>query len=733
MTLLSSFGKRGAIFGLNTIPIDVEDIKQSSKYFDVTEFTPVFTAGKNSVSFNGSQLLAAKSEIKIECLDSNYNSLYIEIPDISAHYSDMAKFTVSVSIFADTKSGPGLFILVGTLSDGRTVRWKANITINNSLPNQSRVRFYNTPTLEVNPLLYPVIQSNTGSLLTTTSSFITSPITDVVTGTPISPAINTRVTATPFANVDYRITIKAGTNYFGSQMEGKNVILNVKKTHVLGTVQKTNITRSVKIQKVMDNTTLQLAQPFWCFVEKAIVNNVWMQGNFVCNIYDATIEIDYAHTSYTTQSNAYETSPTSSLVMKSYADVLYRNIKTFSGAVFRQKLYARSEIYPGEFEIISDTIIGSKEHLTDPITVNKSYSSMGIFINQDQIAQYWFTSSNALQLSQSGYPFLNSMYITAPNYTEANGNNYVIAKATSFKLTNDAKYYPYKKTDFDSLSGTGYTSNFIDLKQDTLYALSTNLVIQKNTTDAKVSFYLSSSISSVNTEKNFKNQHGILLGEIVVSDNTTWKLFDGIQTMFFTPNNDYYGTLVIVPYHCNVVLANLSLQNYGDYGFSTDTGRIRIPFPINVGNEKFAIKAELYDINSNLVYSNLQTTQLFDPGGLSLYGSNILGTTGMGLPSELPVLTIDGNLYLPNVSTCVGSNTNRILGINLTNGAICATNIVSLRMISSPSTNTYKDYIELNTVNPTLNGRSLIVHYSGSVSEGKRIVILANGTKTIYS
>ena len=74
--LLSSFGKKGVSLGLYTQKVDIEDTVYLSKYFVISEFNPIFTGGKNPVSFNGSVLLKPGSEIKVECLDSNNNSLY---------------------------------------------------------------------------------------------------------------------------------------------------------------------------------------------------------------------------------------------------------------------------------------------------------------------------------------------------------------------------------------------------------------------------------------------------------------------------------------------------------------------------------------------------------------------------------------------------------------------------------------------------------------------------------
>ena len=171
--LLSAFGKRGdtsftttgVAQGLADIKVDIEDTAHLSKYFRVVEFEPVFTAGKNCISFNGSDFLQDGSEIEVEVLDGDGNSLYLSAPDRRANYVDIANFTVAISVFKETVSGAGKVILVGTTTKGEIVRWTGNITINTTYQNVSRVRFYNAPFMEARPLLYPVIQNTTGSSL----------------------------------------------------------------------------------------------------------------------------------------------------------------------------------------------------------------------------------------------------------------------------------------------------------------------------------------------------------------------------------------------------------------------------------------------------------------------------------------------------------------------------------------------------------------------------------------
>ena len=76
---------------------------------------------------------------------------------------------------------------------------------------------------------------------------------------------------------------------------------------------------------------------------------------------------------------------------------------------------------------------------------------------------------------------------------------------------------------------------------------------------------------------------------------------------------------MIVPRKCTAIMSKLSIKPYGDYGFSPDILITKIPFPVKTKNESFELKSELFDINSNLIYSDLRSVNTFDTYGESLY------------------------------------------------------------------------------------------------------------------
>lgn len=753
--LLSSFGKKGVDLGLDTAKVDIEDTSFLSKYFSIAEFNPVLTGGRNPIAFNGSSLLKEGSEIQVECIDSNGNSLFIERPKSSTQFSDVAKFILSINVYNETYNGTGKLILVGTSAKNEVVRWTADITIDKTVQNASKVRFYNKPSLEVRPLLYPVTDSNIGSALTyqftftgSFSAFAANPKRDT----------NRRTINPKKTDVDYRVVLNANpgdiipqlypTKSFNTQMEGQPIVITARNIQYPFSYidRQTDVTASLKVKKVIDSKTLELSDAFFYpFGANQIVTNI----NF------GTFTASYKWVAYNTASDSYQKyvpiSGSVIFIKESYAEILYRNIRPFSGFIARHKLYRKSLVYPGDFQLIVDEPLGALELLVDPVTSNKTYAQIGAFYNQLHINRYWFvgTGSTNMALSHSVTPFINSMRIAAPNGTFPDGTTYIISKNDSPGVANNAIYYPYDSSSFNDQTGSSYNSNFVNLKAGALYVLSMNMIMEKpkEATDSKVSFYFTSSIDSITREKDFISPFGLKMGEVFTKEETTLKTFKDKQMLFFTPTNDYYGTLVIVPNNCNVTLSDLSLKVYGDYGFSPDILFSKIPFRINIPNEGFIIKAELFDVNSTLVYSDLQTIQSFDPGGESLFvfipNSNVDPTKVQFISGSL---TISQSLFLPNIPQCPSVDT-RILSWRVpthtpplsSEGQVCYTNVDQLKIATAGAgTSIVGDYLTLGTVAFSGSGlveslaTALSIKYDGATNKGRKIIVNTAGSKSMF-
>jgi hypothetical protein len=422
-------------------------------------------------------------------------------------------------------------------------------------------------------------------------------------------------------------------------------------------------TQSYVISKIIDKKTFNIIDPYYYSDG---------QGNqVVTNINDATVTITYPYISYNTTTSSYlQSNINGNLITmyQSYADVVYRNIRTFSGFLARHRVYRKSLLSNADFSIIADEPLFVNEILRDNLTQNKFYELLGKFYNQNHIDRYWFTSSANIKLVHTPMDSIDSLQISSSTYNSLIGDDYMIVKNDSGPVGRNATYVPFQLDQFLLTSGSSYDSNFMELKANVQYIFQASSIIvkDKEELEAKVDFYFTSSVSAASQDSNFTSKHGIKLATLLANQSVTRRVFEKV-IFFYTPPTDLYGTLVIVPHKCQPLLKDLSFRVYGDAGFSPDVFISRLPWPVSTPNETFQIKAELFDINNNLVYSDLQTVQNFDASGSSLipyipYGSVEPGTLDLYVSGNLFVsksafieegnLTIEqGGIYVPNIGS----------------------------------------------------------------------------------
>jgi hypothetical protein len=653
LNLLSSFGKRGVSYGLLTKKADVIDTDYLSKYFVVSDFDPKFTAGKNTISINGSGYLSPGTEMIVECIDSQNHNLYIEMArtsDVSAQtyaYRESTSYVFSIHVYDDIFDGIGKLIIYGTLSDGRSVKWVKNINIDKSLRNTSKIRFYQRPILEVGSVLVPVLSTDTASELIVSKQFSGS-----IHGLAVSPSKDTNLSLVNRRNLDvnYRLVIDLPTisgvtpevDACNTQMIGSTVdiiIDKIQQPFSSTEIRPAQQSSSFLIGDVYNNKTLMVADPYYYTDNK---NN-----NVVTNIVSASLLLSYPFVTYNDTTSSYLTTTIDgvvSVVQQSYADITYRNIRTFSGYLARHKIYRKSLLSNADFEIIADEPLFINEVLADSLTQNKFYDKLGVFYNENHIERYWFTSSANLTLVHTPDQFVNSMFISSSNPNALIGDDYLMVKNDSVPINRNAVYIPYNSTEFLATSGSAYDSNFMAFKANVQYIVEISAMIVKDelVTNSGLELYLTSSLAAAVKETSFTEKHGIRLATVdALSEGINKNIVK--QIYFFTPSSDLYGTLIVVPYRCQAYIKNISVRVYGDDGFSPDVFTTRIPWSISVAGESFEIKAELFDINHKLVYSDLRVLQNFDASGSSLIpyipgtGGFIPGTNDFFISGSLAV------------------------------------------------------------------------------------------------
>ena len=597
--------KTGQILGLSSQTVNIEDKTYLSEYFNLTEFSPEFFVGKNALVINGSDKLKIGAEILTEAFDGNGVPLFIEKAISVDPLTNKRIIVLSIYVYEQNSIGSGKIILVSTTTDNKTVRWIANININVNKVTDSKIRFYNQPLIEVEPILsYAVSSSVENNPKTVTGSFLS---------TAVQPKADFDIQKFGYRKnlVDYRIIDNSAN--FSSSLKNFQVQLYVNKIRDYASLNEisVNTTSSFLIKDVLNTTTLILDTPFTYNNKVATITS----GNYKIVYNDITYNSNlFLSSSYLQESLGL--SGAKQYKKFSYANIIYKNINTFTGKPAKHKVYRKSLRTLGDFESVIDETFGDTEILKDPVTPNKAFERLGVFFSQFHINNFWFTSSNDLNLKYDNQTFVDGLKISGSNL---NGT-YAIVKANTSFTNRNVSYLPYDANQQSEQSGSNYDSNFLTFYKDTDYIFSfrTSVVEKDSSAISKLKFYITSSLPSVSKNLGYDSNRGVLIAEFVYSGSTTGKYFDQKQNFEFKFPEDLYGTLVVYPENVKqIIVSDLSIKVSELYGYTGNAYYVKVPFPINVANEVFEIKSELYDVNSNLSYTNLRTVQVFDPSGSS--------------------------------------------------------------------------------------------------------------------
>ncbi len=408
--------KTGQILGLSSRTVNIEDKTYLSEYFNLTEFSPEFSVGKNALVINGSDKLKIGAEIFTEAFDGNGVPLFIEKAISTDQLTNKRIIVLSIYVYEQNSIGSGKIMLVSTTVDDKTIRWSANININVNKVTDSKIRFYNQPLIEVEPILsYAVSSSTENNPKIATGSFLS---------TPIQPKADFDIQKFGYRKnlVDYRI-IDANAN-FSSSLRNFQVELYINKIKDYASFNEINIntTSSFLIKDVLNTTTLILDAPFTYNNKVATITS----GNYKIVYNDITYNSNlFLSSSYLQESLGL--SGVKQYKKFSYAKIIYKNINTFTGKPSKHKVYRKSLRTLGDFESVIDETFGDTEILRDPVTPNKAFERLGSFFSQFHINNFWFTSSNDLNLKYDNQTFIDGLKISGSNLNVT----YAIVKANT--------------------------------------------------------------------------------------------------------------------------------------------------------------------------------------------------------------------------------------------------------------------------------------------------------------
>jgi len=358
--------KKSPLQRLSTFQTLVVDTNPNSTYFKVSEIPDQLTAGKNAFLIEGSPYLRKSTDIKIEVLDVDGNPLFVEPGEgIPEYYEGLSKL-ISIHVYANTPIGIGKITILGELEryidetglekevpdiwqDVYNVKWESEIKINKNVPNETRVRFLQRPSIIIEETGESFYSRNVTSSIQTIGT---------VRGLAITPVEGTNLS-----------TWGGGIQYL-VQNESNDFVDNGKRISV-------------------SNTSIQNADILEYVTQRSLLIQVpnTSSQNILTNFTSNNYELEYEYASSIAESDLFG----------SFARFEINNLKTFVGDVERLKVYARSRATSADYSLLHDTKIDSSNLLT--IVVSGSIENLGYFTssygNNKSYTHYWTTQSSA--------------------------------------------------------------------------------------------------------------------------------------------------------------------------------------------------------------------------------------------------------------------------------------------------------------------------------------------------
>ena len=360
--------------GYNTF---IKDKDPNSQYFKISKFSEIFTAGKNLFLLEGSECLKESTELKIEIVDSEGGTLYVEpgrgVPD----YYEGNSVVLSSHVYEDTPVGPGKITILGELKDyfdengikrpipsdwenAYNVKWEREFFINKNMKNAAPVIFYKRPVIEIEEIESPILEQNIPNITQTGK----------VIGLAENPPKGTEF-STWRAGVLYRLELSSGSN-FSSAMD-ENII------------RIPSIDYEATVKEVINKNTLLVDTPI-------------LDGDGKITTLDSS---DFTIT-FEDFSNR---TTTSSSVTGSYGRIVIKDIETFTGNVDKVKIYKKSRSDVGDYKFADEVKIVAGELLRDDLNPMSDLDGGFGKLAPGNVSNYWESSSLQVSGSASSVSF----------------------------------------------------------------------------------------------------------------------------------------------------------------------------------------------------------------------------------------------------------------------------------------------------------------------------------------
>ena len=559
--------------------------------------------------------------------------------------------------------------------DVYNVRFVKPIFINTTIPNAEPIFFYQEPRLTVVEIVKPYLEQTdeigtitlSGSLTVNPAPNLPPPPPDVVPSAPGFPTINAaniskigkgikkfkkkrKNKINPFQNQNF---FKRGRKVRRASPEIDTFTITIDELESShenepDVATSAHVGASLTINNPQVNSTEFPTSEFtiptsFTTTIAAVKNNKTLvpEDDFLITR-TATGEKVPAGILLTTATNttmSFEPLPTASLSTthtRSFAKVIGANLRTFSGDVFKTKIYGKSQGSLGDFEVIYDGPIESPQVLIDQNSPS-GLTSAGYFHNMDVVHNNWRSGSAASTFNlgttvvRDDEKLLDALLISGSNYQQ----NQHLTFTTRFA-------YPLQEN-------VPYTIEFDAYFYKELGINSDGNVEQDF--DCEVQISTSAQVIGESTDT------FITLGRLNIDnfDNATQGELLGNHVTFVTPSGgDITAKLRIKINQGRLVISDIILRPYSETNFSPDFFEIFIPMPDPLPKKPdfYDFLVEFYDINNNQAEVFLSTENIeFDGAPANIDGDDnlISGSVFLGGARGSGIELFGGSSFIRSV------------------------------------------------------------------------------------
>lgn len=574
---------------LNKIPVLIEDTSQESVYFNIKQLNSYFTGGKNTFLISGTGLLQPNTEIFIEMLDVNGNSMYVEAVK---NFSEAGARVVVIEVYENTPRGSAMLTIVGTArrfasgqelsekqKESSNVRWQKRIVIEPKSKNTSPIR------IKVKPEIIPSELLLTSSVLSQTT--ISEPIQNfslrqkqvlnnprgyIITNlgnTPVFQSYHLRPKLTGSITVEkrkYTGTIPATTETYN--------VLEIQSSSLDMPITLFNLTKAFTDVNIVDQNSKILDLSVLRNTQYEVIESVYTSSDtqYIKTAYSITGSLQYQYIS--------ESVTLLPDTILSFAKLRVVNLDTISGEVFRIQTSKRSAKSQTDFELLADTEVTVGELLiTSSVQQADREVNIGKFNNQNILSSWYAYSVTGSQIPDASY--INSSVSSSYHFNLGLVSSSIFDAA--YAITTASNYFLGTKNKYDVFSTSEYTLTFDSF----VYSISGSQTTPTGTKMLDVYITGSAVIG--------KDVFGQKIATITTSQDSAY--FPNKTYNFRVPRNGNIGLRFVVDKGF-WEFSNISIKVAQEYAFNPDESTIIVPNNAPE-NSSLIFKTQLFDVNNN--------------------------------------------------------------------------------------------------------------------------------------